>query len=728
MSITTFKKYNRKYIIITSMTDDQLPTESTILDEGVCVIHTPSGELKDATGCRVGDGIHTFGSLPWLGEEETVAIVNLATPVISINGTSVKAEISQPYGWIKGASSGFTYNVENLDWGEDLYGFDLNDQGYWESRNQGQDESFAICKVNLDVSTTSNIDIDVINNAECNYDYAMFTDLDDEITPDMVDPTAGFAGDPYFSFQHDSEVDDCTEYHNRTITYTGVTSGQHFFYVLFYKDGGDAEGKDSVQFKILEPAAYSYAEATIPTVNRATTTITTSADSSNKTLTLTASNNQSTGYVTGSNQTKTATINLTSSGNTVTATENIGNKKVSITLNPSVDIVEPAIPQVASVSTSGVITMQSTQDPGLIEGGPCFTYVVTPQVSGAAYGFSENSNGYWESQNGLGTSEGQHSSAAVCRIDFDIVENCDISFKVINSGESNFDFAIFSNLDTTLNLTSTADSSNVFKSFKGQSSTSEVDLTYTNVSTGNHYIYIKFRKDGSSDSGNDSVQFKIVDIPRSSTAPTITQSTYTLPAASVSASGGGLTSGAGSCSATGTKVTLGSKTTTVPTSGAYVKVNGSGSVSRAAINATSSAGYTGSVNTTASAATSKSSNTATAYYPITSYYPNMVNVKFVNKTSYAYQVLGYLSTNSSASYSIANGVMPSTGMLTVSTSATASNPLSYYCPVGSTLILFCHYGSTNVTSSVSTTSGTVGSSTRCRYVVVPASATTITLL
>jgi hypothetical protein len=71
MSISTqFKKFNRKYIIITSMTDTALPAESEVLGEGVCVVHTPSGQLEDATGVRVGDGKTPFGSLPWLGETE----------------------------------------------------------------------------------------------------------------------------------------------------------------------------------------------------------------------------------------------------------------------------------------------------------------------------------------------------------------------------------------------------------------------------------------------------------------------------------------------------------------------------------------------------------------------------------------------------------------------------------------------------------------------------------
>ena len=60
----------------------------------------------------------------------------------------------------------------------------------------------------------------------------------------------------------------------------------------------------------------------MPTVGRASTSITTTADDTNDKLTLTASNSQGTGYVTGSNETASKVITLTASGATVTAADN----------------------------------------------------------------------------------------------------------------------------------------------------------------------------------------------------------------------------------------------------------------------------------------------------------------------------------------------------------------------------------------------------------------------
>jgi len=438
-----------------------------------------------------------------------------------------------------------------------------------------------------------------------------------------------------------------------------------------------------------------------------------------------------------------------------------------------VDLASPAI----SVSDAGVVTATTTQSCGYIAGGnPSFTYTIIAQADGADYGFALNDAGYWESQNGA-PDDGEHESAAVCRVNFEVTTACDITFKVINYAESSYDYAVFGNIDTAISTSFDTDISgdaSIYKSFSGLQSASEVDVTYSSVTVGSHFIYVKFRKDISVDSNNDSVQFKIVE---PEVADTIIQTTTKeLPNASIDSfvydgiqdTDGTLTLGvsaefqnygwidtyqlsgnletdipivtptitqgtnstsAGTVMATGKYVTLGSKTTTKPTSGAYVQVSTSGGT--VTVGESEIAIDSGYIEGTSYFTDEISLNTGglLAYYPINAYYPNTVNVKFVNRTSYSYQVLGYLSTSASTSFSIANGVIPSTNILTVSTSATESNPLSqYYCPVGSTLILFCHYGSTSVTSSVATTTGMVGSSTRCRYVRVPSSATTITLL
>ena len=128
------------------------------------------------------------------------------------------------------------------------------------------------------------------------------------------------------------------------------------------------------------------------------------------------------------------------------------------------------------------------------------------QVSEATHGFTLNSNEYYES-----TNKGIAGSYSLCKLVFNATETKNIlKLECINSGESNYDFGILSNIDTTLSLSSNEDSTNVYKSFKGQSSTKPVVITYPEATVGEHFIYIKYIKDGGGDSGNDSLQFRVI--------------------------------------------------------------------------------------------------------------------------------------------------------------------------------------------------------------------------
>lgn len=120
------------------------------------------------------------------------------------------------------------------------------------------------------------------------------------------------------------------------------------------------------------------------------------------------------------------------------------------------------------------------------------------------YGFEVNGSGYYESNNA-----GHASSAAVCKVDFHLPVSATITFSVINYAESTYDYGLLSNVDTTLNTNASADSSNVYWSGQNHNSSSVQTVTYSNVSAGDHYIYVKYFKDQYTDDGNDSLQFKV---------------------------------------------------------------------------------------------------------------------------------------------------------------------------------------------------------------------------
>ena len=128
-------------------------------------------------------------------------------------------------------------------------------------------------------------------------------------------------------------------------------------------------------------------------------------------------------------------------------------------------------------------------------------YTVEP-VSGASYGFELNADGYYESKN-----KGVQSSYAICKINI-VNPNKDhkVILDCISYGESNYDYGILSNVGSTLTSSSSADSSGVKKSFYGLSSSAIQSVNYGAVEG---TIYVKYIKDGSQNSGNDTLQFKV---------------------------------------------------------------------------------------------------------------------------------------------------------------------------------------------------------------------------
>ena len=102
------------------------------------------------------------------------------------------------------------------------------------------------------------------------------------------------------------------------------------------------------------------------------------------------------------------------------------------------------------------------------------------------------------------------NSAALCRITFSNTTGStqNVTLNCINYAESNYDYGIIGNFNTVLDTTYTADTS-YLKSFKGSSSES-VQTVSLSVPTGTNWIDIKYRKDSSVNSNNDSLKFQVV--------------------------------------------------------------------------------------------------------------------------------------------------------------------------------------------------------------------------
>lgn len=131
---------------------------------------------------------------------------------------------------------------------------------------------------------------------------------------------------------------------------------------------------------------------------------------------------------------------------------------------------------------------------------------VVPSVSKpptVQYGFEKGTDGYYAA-----TNLGVHSSFSYATVYFKLTEVSDVEFEYVNYGENNFDFLLFSNIDAKLSENTSDITTNVFKSCKGESSTSVKTLVYSDVPAGIHYITIKARKDGSGTETGEVYKFK----------------------------------------------------------------------------------------------------------------------------------------------------------------------------------------------------------------------------
>ena len=147
------------------------------------------------------------------------------------------------------------------------------------------------------------------------------------------------------------------------------------------------------------------------------------------------------------------------------------------------------------------------------------TYTVEA-LSGVTYGFTLGSDGYYASTNK------SNSTFSLCKVVFNLTEAQNIVISCYQSSESGYDFGLLSTLDKPLNADANVDSANVFANHKGLSG--NATTTYSNVSAGEHFIYIKYRKDSSQSNGSDVFKFKIEPLTGSVNTNIITDGTNTL--------------------------------------------------------------------------------------------------------------------------------------------------------------------------------------------------------
>lgn len=151
----------------------------------------------------------------------------------------------------------------------------------------------------------------------------------------------------------------------------------------------------------------------------------------------------------------------------------------------------------------GIASITSAVSGKFMAAPPTYTYT---KPSSVTYGFELTDDGYYTSTNAgvnstfsYGIFTFKNPSAAAQKI----------TLRCISYGQSNYDYGIVSTINKSLAMSTTADSSNVLKSFKGASSATPVDLELT-IPTGTSTVSFKYRKSAATHADGD--YFKIIPL------------------------------------------------------------------------------------------------------------------------------------------------------------------------------------------------------------------------
>lgn len=170
----------------------------------------------------------------------TTRVVEGSNQTITISPTDPKLTLALDNGvditnQLQGGAGSNTYTVTGTVSGTS-YGFELNGNGYYESNNQDQDQTSAVCRVNFTLDNDCLVTFSYINYAEATYDFGVFGYIDQALSTDYSN-TSGY-------HTCNSSNENTTDV--QTLTYN-LTAGSHFIDIKFLKDYSSKGGNDSLQ-------------------------------------------------------------------------------------------------------------------------------------------------------------------------------------------------------------------------------------------------------------------------------------------------------------------------------------------------------------------------------------------------------------------------------------------------------------------------------------------------
>lgn len=120
---------------------------------------------------------------------------------------------------------------------------------------------------------------------------------------------------------------------------------------------------------------------------------------------------------------------------------------------------------------------------------------------GTTYGFDLDDEGWYVSNN-----KGKQNSFAYCKININNMSGVPVYLDCISYGENNYDYGLLSAINT--DLTQAHSDGTYLHSFKGKASSSIQTIEYLDA-VGECYITVKYKKDSSGDSYDDTFKFQV---------------------------------------------------------------------------------------------------------------------------------------------------------------------------------------------------------------------------
>ena len=159
-----------------------------------------------------------------------------ATINISIQGQEMSFDFTSNFKVVEEITEAYeVVAVENAS-----YGFQLNSNGYYYSKNKGVSNSYAICQVNIKNKNGKKVYFDCINSGENNYDFGILSKVNTALSLSSSEDS----NSSYFkSFKGQSSTN------VQTVEYTDAVDGC-FIQVKYIKDSSGDQGNDTLQFKV----------------------------------------------------------------------------------------------------------------------------------------------------------------------------------------------------------------------------------------------------------------------------------------------------------------------------------------------------------------------------------------------------------------------------------------------------------------------------------------------